>query len=202
MLKRVLAKVRPTPASSMAVALLALVVALGSTGYAANGGAFILGLINGATQRTALGANYNGPALALSNVSTGVSATALTLTVAAGHPPMKVNAATKVTNLNADYLDGIDSARFIRRGADLTGAVSFSPPPANACSAIDLSIAGAAVGDVVILTLDGGGALPSGLLLIAEKVTSAGHVRAKVCNPTNSAVSAVTDLGVRVLTLR
>jgi hypothetical protein len=58
------------------------------------------------------------------------------------------------------------------------------------------------VGDAVVLTLKGGGALPSGLLLVAEKVTSSGVVRAKACNPTNSPSSAVTDLGVRVLTLR
>ena len=200
MLKRVLAKFRLTP--SMTVALLALVVALGSTGYAANGGAFLLGLINGATQRTFLGANFNGTALQINNTSAGASATALTLTVAAGHPPMKINTATKVTNLNADYLDGIDSARFVRRGADLSGAVSLSSVPANACSSFSLSVAGAMVGDAVILTLKGDGALPSGLLLVAEKVTDAGVVRVKACNPTNSASSAANDLGVRVLTLR
>ena len=60
MLKRVLAKFRPTPASSMAVALLALVGAFGGVGYAANGAAFILGVINSATQPTALVANFNG----------------------------------------------------------------------------------------------------------------------------------------------
>jgi hypothetical protein len=60
-LKRIFAKVRPSPA--MAVALLGVALGFGSTGWAANGGAFILGVINGATQRTFLGANYNGPAL-------------------------------------------------------------------------------------------------------------------------------------------
>jgi hypothetical protein len=108
MLKRILGNFRLTP--SVTLSLLALFVALGSTGYAANGGAFILGVINGATQRTYLGANYNGTALQLNNTSAGASATALTLTVAAGHPPMKVNTVAKVTNLNADYLDGLDSA--------------------------------------------------------------------------------------------
>ena len=71
-------------------------------------------MINGATQRTFLGANFNGSTLQLNNTSAGASATALTLTVAAGHPPMKVNAATKVTNLNADYIDGIDSTGLVR----------------------------------------------------------------------------------------
>jgi hypothetical protein len=109
MLKRVLRKFRPTPTSAMTVSLLALVVALGSTGYAANGAAFVLGVINSATQLTTLGANYNGAALKVSNTSTGAAATPLLLTAAAGHPPMKVNTVIKVVNLNADYIDGIDS---------------------------------------------------------------------------------------------
>jgi hypothetical protein len=95
MLKRVLAKFRLTP--SMAVSLLGLVVALGSTGYAANGGAFILGVFNSATQRTALVTNFNGSALQVSNTSAAASAVPLQLTAAAGHPPMKVNTAVEVT---------------------------------------------------------------------------------------------------------
>jgi hypothetical protein len=80
------------------------------------------------TARTALVANFNGTALQLSNTSAGAAATALTLSVAAGHPPMKVNTATKVTNLNADYVDGLDSntlTRVTRVGYNLApGAVS------------------------------------------------------------------------------
>ena len=102
---------RPSP--SIAVSLAALVIALGSTGWAANGGNFLLGLVNSATQRTYLGANYNGTALQVSNTSAGASATALTLSVAAGHPALKVNTAAKVTNLNADWLDGFSSASFV-----------------------------------------------------------------------------------------
>jgi hypothetical protein len=93
----------------MAVALLALIGTLGGTGWAANGGAFILGVINGATQRTFLGANFNGSALQVNNISTSLADTELLLTAAAGHPPMKVNTITKVVNLNADYIDGLDS---------------------------------------------------------------------------------------------
>jgi hypothetical protein len=47
----------------MAVALVGLVVALGSTGWAANGAAFVLGVINSATLQTALVANFNGSTL-------------------------------------------------------------------------------------------------------------------------------------------
>ena len=98
---------------STAISLAALVIALGSTGWAANGGNFLLGLFNSATQRTSLTANFNGSALQITNTSAGASATPLELTVSAGHPPMKVNGATKVVNLNADYLDGLSSASFV-----------------------------------------------------------------------------------------
>jgi hypothetical protein len=134
MLKRILANFRLTP--SMIVSLLALFIALGTAGYAANGGNFLLGLFNSATQRTALTANFNGNAVELTNTSTGASATALKLTVAAGHPPMKVNTVTKVTNLNADYLDGIDSSgmtRAIRVNYNLAPGALSAPitVPAN-----------------------------------------------------------------------
>ena len=109
---RVFRKFRPTP--SMTVALLGLVVALGSSGWAANGGAFILGVINSATLRTALVANFNGSALQVNNTSTAALAVPLQLIAAAGHPPMKVNTAVKVTNLNADYLDGLNSTALTR----------------------------------------------------------------------------------------
>jgi hypothetical protein len=112
MLTRVLGKFRPTP--SMTVSLLALVIALGSAGYAANGGPFILGGNNTATQRTHLGANYNGDALLLSNTSIAAAATALRLTVAAGHAPFAINSSTKVAGLNADYVDGADSTTLTR----------------------------------------------------------------------------------------
>jgi hypothetical protein len=112
-----------TTLAALFISLLALVISLGGAGYAANGGNFLLGLINSATQRTALSANYDGTALALVNTSAGASATALTLSVAAGHPPMKVNSTAKVLNLNADWLDGLTSAAFVR--TDRTAFADF-----------------------------------------------------------------------------
>jgi hypothetical protein len=102
-------------AATAALSVTALFFSIGGAGWAANGGAFILGVINSATQRTALSANYQGTALALSNTSTGTGATALTLTVFPSHAPMRVNTATKVTNLNADYVDGIDASTQLTR---------------------------------------------------------------------------------------
>jgi hypothetical protein len=102
----------------MCVSLLALVIALGGAGYAANGGSFILGARNSATARTSLTAGVNDSSLLLRNPSTGASSTALDLRVAEGKPPMKVNSATKVAKLNADRLDGFNSTAFARIGTN------------------------------------------------------------------------------------
>lgn len=97
---------------SMAVSVTALVIALGGAGYSATGGNFILGQINSATTRTTLASPVNDRALQITNNGTAAQATALGLNVAAGHPPLFVNSATKVKNLNADLLDGLDSTDF------------------------------------------------------------------------------------------
>ncbi len=116
-------------AATAALSVTALFFSIGGAGWAANGAAFVLGVVNAATARTFLGANFNGTALQLSNTSAGASATALTLSVAAGHPPMKVNSTTRVTNLNADYVDGLDSTALTRvRHIPITLAAGPAPP--------------------------------------------------------------------------
>jgi hypothetical protein len=97
------------------VSLIALSVALGGTTYAATGGNFILGRPNSASSTTSLSAPIAGRALQATNTHTGTGATALGLNVASGHPPFTVNSGTKVVNLNADKLDGLDSGAFVRR---------------------------------------------------------------------------------------
>jgi hypothetical protein len=66
----------------------------GSVAYAANGGSLLIGRSNAATALTSL-SNSSG--------------TPLSLSAKAGRAPLRVNNATKVTNLNADLLDGIDA---------------------------------------------------------------------------------------------
>jgi hypothetical protein len=96
------------------VGYVALFVALGGTTYAATGGNFILGQANSAGATTSLSAPIAGKkALQLTNTSTGAGATALGLNVASGHTPFTVNSGTKVTNLNADKLDSLDSTAFV-----------------------------------------------------------------------------------------
>jgi hypothetical protein len=52
-----------------------------------------------------------GPSLLIDNNSTNATATALDLQVEAGKTPMKVNSDTKVANLNADKLDGMNAGQ-------------------------------------------------------------------------------------------
>ena len=113
---------RPSPA--MAVALLALFVALGGVGYSATGGNFILGQANTATSTSTLSAPVAGRSLQITNTDTGAAATALGLNVVAGRPPLNVNSSTKVTGLNTDLLDNLDSTSFLRKGLLQTSAVT------------------------------------------------------------------------------
>ena len=164
MLNRILAKLRPTPASSMAVALLGVALGLGSTGWAANGGNFLLGLVNAATQKTGLVANLNGAALAISNTSAGASARALTLAVAAGHPPMTVNSTTKVANLNADFLDGLDSAALTKvrnvsyslAAGGVSAAITVPPDRPVQVIGLDLTSGSEGLGEVSLVVRPGG----------------------------------------------
>jgi hypothetical protein len=80
-------------------AIFALVLGTG-TAYAANGGNFKLG-----------GNNYESREASLNNSG----GTALTLRSKAGTPSLKVNRTTKVPNLNADMIDGVDSSGLARR---------------------------------------------------------------------------------------
>jgi hypothetical protein len=100
----------------MLVAFLALFCALGGIGVAADGQSLILGKPdNVAASKTGLNASVNDKALVVTNTSSGSNATALGLNVASGTPPITVSAgAGKATNLNADKVDGIDSAGFVK----------------------------------------------------------------------------------------
>ena len=98
----------------MAVSLVALVIALGGAGIAATGGNFILGNTNSALTPTALQGPIGTRTLQINNGNTTAGATALALSVQTGHPPMKVNSATRVANLNADRVDNLSPSDFSR----------------------------------------------------------------------------------------
>jgi hypothetical protein len=99
--------------------ILALTVGLASTALAGTGvGArFQLGKVNTVNAVTKLMGTVAGPSLVVDNNASGTAATALDLQVEPGNAPMKVNSGTRVTNLNADKLDGKDSTQFQQAGA-------------------------------------------------------------------------------------
>src|SRR5215207_3509470 len=86
----------------------ALTLAAASAAFAGSGvgGVFNLGVTNAVDSITSLVGDVGGPSLRINNNSTASNATALDLRVEPGNSPMKTNSATKVTNLNADQLDG------------------------------------------------------------------------------------------------
>ena len=86
------------------VAYLALFVALSGTAVAATGGTFRLGMFNSAGETTVLKSR---------------TGSALSLRTEAGVPPFHVSRGAKVTKLNADELDSLDSSELQRR---VTGA--------------------------------------------------------------------------------
>jgi hypothetical protein len=101
--------------------VLALVVGVTSSAFAANGANLIIGngladtVKNIATLPTKLTmkGTEGGPALQVTQQSTNTGASGVGITVPTGKAPLAVNsAAGKATNLNADKLDGMDSSQF------------------------------------------------------------------------------------------
>ena len=99
---RLKVNLRPSPAT--AISIVALLVALSGSAYAATGGNFILGGANTASKVSSL-ANKKGTALSLSSM--------------AGTPSLTVNSAVQVPNLNASLLGGSASSSFVMGGGTM-----------------------------------------------------------------------------------
>ena len=89
-------------------------VMLGGVVYAANGGSLLIGKANKATAPTSL---------------TNSAGVALALAAKAGYPALKVNTAVKVTNLNADKLDSLDSTSFLRKSGTAQNSAALGNKP-------------------------------------------------------------------------
>jgi hypothetical protein len=111
--------------------VLAAVLASSGTAVAVS---FVLGTTNTASTTTTLKSPVNGAALQLTNTNStgGTSARGLGINVPAGRPPMTVNSSVKVTNLNADKLDGNDSSAFLAAGGKATDADKLDGLDSNA----------------------------------------------------------------------
>jgi len=110
--------------------MMAALLGMASMAFAGNGDPWILGQLNSATAITRLagGGGVDGPMLGVTNNDTGSDDTALDLNVQSGEPPMTVNSQTRVTNLNADRLDGMNASAF----AAYKRTVIVSPVGTNA----------------------------------------------------------------------
>jgi hypothetical protein len=107
MLKGVFLSIWGSGKATLLTMIVALTLATATPAVGANGSTFILGSLNNtATTLTRLSGNVAGPALQIINNNAAANATALNLATRADRPPMKVNSATKVANLNADIVDG------------------------------------------------------------------------------------------------
>jgi hypothetical protein len=110
------------------VAALTLATASVAVAGSGVGGVFNLGQTNTVNAITKLVGSVTGASLVIDNNSTGTGATALDLQVEPGKTPMKVNSTTKVTNLNADTVDGRNGTTLLANNqvrADGTQTSSF-----------------------------------------------------------------------------
>jgi hypothetical protein len=110
------------PSASLVVAVLALVVSLTGTAYAAGGGSLLLGHHNKATKTTSLTSKGKGPALSV-KAKRGPAAS---FRGGSGQPPFTVGSSTKVPGLDADQLDGLDASAFARADQSVSAVVSGS----------------------------------------------------------------------------
>ena len=98
--------------------VLALVMGVATVALAAvPGDPFRLGQTNGIDRMSTLVGGVTGTMLRVDNNSAAAGATALDLRVEDGNPPMKVNSATRVANLNADRVDGKHASDFYAAGS-------------------------------------------------------------------------------------
>jgi hypothetical protein len=122
----------------------ALTLGTASAAFAGSGigGVFNLGVTNTVDAITKLTGTVAGPSLQIINNSTNAAATALNLQVASGKPPLKVNSTTKVANLNADQLDGLDSSAFgvKTRSSFIWTDTCDTPNTFNECAPVTVTV--------------------------------------------------------------
>jgi hypothetical protein len=98
------------------------------------GGVFNLGSTNTVNGSTVLQGSTRGHQLSVvNNATTGSGTTGIGIHTAPNEPPLAVNSQTKVTNLDADLLDGLTSTAFVAGGGRIVSArVAEAVPGANA----------------------------------------------------------------------
>jgi hypothetical protein len=185
--------------ANVMVTVLAFIV-LGGTTYAATGGNFILGQANTAGSTTALSSGTAGPAFKVTSTNTGF-ATALGLNVPSGHAPFTVNSSAKVTNLNADKLDGLNSTSFLSTSNlhRFTFTASIPTVPPHSCTTVIITGVNAR-GAHLLLTPDYDST--SGQLVFAAQYrANSDSAVIWACNPTDTQASDLGDSRFNLLVI-
>ena|SRR5690349_9749278 len=84
------------------------------------------------------------------------------------------------------------------RGVVSHGAISLSGISNGRCNQVTFNVGGAEVGDSVIVST--GAAIQNGILLYANRVSSAGHVEVNACNFSGISMTAISNFPVKVMT--
>jgi hypothetical protein len=126
--------------------MIAVVLGLATTSLAAvSGDPFKLGRLNSIDALTRIVGSVNNAMLRIGNDSSGPSATALELRVEPGQPPMKVDSDTKVSELNADEVDGKSASEI-----SVNGLETISSNSVNSSTSPQIAIARCPTGKVVV----------------------------------------------------
>ena len=84
-------------------------------------------------------------------------------------------------------------------GTEVVGHVSLNGIANGRCTQVTFSIAGAEVGQAAFVMTDA--AIQNGIVLYAQRVSSSGHLEVDACNFSGTAMTAISDLPVRIFTL-
>jgi len=112
--------------SVVSMTMLVATAAFAGTGI---GTVFNLGATNRVNARSVLAGSVDGAQLDVENASTGANARGINIHTAANKPPLAVNSATQVANLNANYLQGKPATAFVQGNGSVHGAQLVVPAP-------------------------------------------------------------------------
>jgi hypothetical protein len=105
---------------------------------------------------------------------------------------------------NSAQLEGHPASDFARVGTDVTGSINLTAGAiaAHSCLTTENDLTGARLGDLPVMAFVGDTPAPQGLVFEPIKINAPDHMTMRICNPTNSASPAGTNVGVRVLAFR
>src|SRR3954468_3355394 len=98
---------------------------------------------------------------------------------------------------DADKLDGLNSSAFVKRATSSNGVIGLSSIAANKCSDVQLGLGSVKVNDIVVLNIVQGDSLPANLTMQELDVPADGKLNVRVCNGSNTASVADSDIKIR-----